>query len=118
MVEKTSTFSIGLVLSLLDKPRLQTNSENKVIFETTDLPLSKSAIELDLIIFQLAFINRALESFLFESSVDKWIKKRTQSSMASPESSESSGVLRLKAFEHPRKFIVDSDASHEHVMGK
>jgi MFS family permease len=54
---KTRMVSIGLGFSLLDKPRVETNSENKVIFETKDIPLSKTAIILTLIIWQLAVFN-------------------------------------------------------------
>ncbi len=54
---KTGTVAIGLGFSLIDKPRLQTDSENKVIFETKDIPLSKTAIILILIAWQLMIFN-------------------------------------------------------------
>jgi MFS family permease len=54
---KTGTVAIGLGFSLIDKPRIETNSENKVIFESKDIPLSKTAILLALIIWQLASFN-------------------------------------------------------------
>jgi Ca2+/Na+ antiporter len=54
---KTGTLTIGLGFSLLDKPHVETNSENKVIFESKDIPLSKTAIILILLIWQLAIFN-------------------------------------------------------------
>lgn len=55
--EKTGTVAIGLGFSLLDKPHVETNSENEVIFESKDIPLSKTAIILILVIWQLAVFN-------------------------------------------------------------
>lgn len=54
---KTGTVSIGLGFSLLEKPHLETNSDNQVIFESKDIPLSKTAIILILIIWQLTVFN-------------------------------------------------------------
>lgn len=54
---KTGTVSIGLGFSLLDKPHLETNSDNQVIFESKDIPLSKTAIILILVIWQLTVFN-------------------------------------------------------------
>lgn len=50
---KTGTISMGLSFSLLDKPQVEINSENKTIFETKDIPLSKTAIILILVIWQI-----------------------------------------------------------------
>lgn len=54
---KTGTAEIGLGFSLLDSPRIETNSDNKIIFETKDIPLSKTGIILILILWQLAAFN-------------------------------------------------------------
>lgn len=55
---KTGTVEIGLRFQLLDTPRVETEQTgNKVIFESKDIPLSKTAILLGLIIWQLAAFN-------------------------------------------------------------
>lgn len=40
-----------------DKPRVELNSEDKVIFESNDVPLTKTAIILLLIMWQVAVFN-------------------------------------------------------------
>lgn len=55
---KRGTVNIGLHLNLLDKPRIETSEDTKqVIFETKDIPLSKTGILLILILWQLAAFN-------------------------------------------------------------
>lgn len=54
---KTGTINIGLNFKLLDEPRVTTDTQNKMIFESKDIPLSKSAIILGLILWQLAAFN-------------------------------------------------------------
>lgn len=55
---KTGTVAIGLQFNLLDKPRVETNqTTGQVIFESKDIPLSKTAILLVLILWQLAAFN-------------------------------------------------------------
>jgi hypothetical protein len=54
---KTGVLSIGLGFKLLDEPKVTTNSENKMIFETKDIPLSKTAILLILLFWQVASFN-------------------------------------------------------------
>jgi hypothetical protein len=56
---KTGTVTIGLGFSLLDRPKMKATAESKVIFESRDIPLSKTAIILTLIIWQLAVFNLA-----------------------------------------------------------
>jgi hypothetical protein len=56
---KTGTVSIGLSFNLLDQPKLDKSTENKIIFETRDIPVSKTAILLILLIWQLAAFNLA-----------------------------------------------------------
>lgn len=51
---KTGTVSIGLQFNLLDEPQVETNSEGKILFESKDIPLSKTAIVLILIMWQMA----------------------------------------------------------------
>lgn len=50
---KRGTVAIGLQFSLLDKNRVETGSNGEVLFESSDLPLSKPAILLALIIWQV-----------------------------------------------------------------
>ena len=50
---KTKTLAIGLGFSLLDKPRTEV-SQDKVIFESQDIPLSKTGIILIVLLWQLA----------------------------------------------------------------
>ncbi|HVK62712.1 MAG TPA: hypothetical protein VM432_14230, partial [Bdellovibrionales bacterium] len=45
--------AIGLGFSLLDKPRTEV-SQDKVIFESQDIPLSKTGIILIVLLWQLA----------------------------------------------------------------
>jgi hypothetical protein len=55
---KTGTVAIGLQFTLLDEPRGETNQTNgQVIFESKNIPLSKTAILLILILWQLAAFN-------------------------------------------------------------
>lgn len=55
---KTKTIAIGLGFSLLDKSRVELNSTTgQVLFETKDIPLSKTSILLILIIWQLVIFN-------------------------------------------------------------
>jgi hypothetical protein len=54
---KRGTVAIGLRFNLLDKSRVETNPSGEVLFESKDIPLSKSAILLGLIIWQLAIFN-------------------------------------------------------------
>lgn len=54
---KTGTATIGLNFNLLDKPKVEMNPENKVLFQSSDIPLSKTAIILLLIIWQLTIFN-------------------------------------------------------------
>lgn len=54
---KRGTLTIGLNFELLDKPRIETNPANQVLLESNDIPLSKTAILLILIIWQLAAFN-------------------------------------------------------------
>ena len=56
---KNGVLHLGLQLSLIDESR-QTTNESGVIFESKDLPLSKSAILLLLIVWQLVFVNTYL----------------------------------------------------------
>lgn len=54
---KRGTVSIGLQFTLLDQSKSQTSPTGEVLFESKDIPLSKSAILLFLIIWQLAVFN-------------------------------------------------------------
>lgn len=54
---KTGTVAIGFGFSLLDKPHVEMSPERKVIFESKEIPLSKAAIILILILWQLAIFN-------------------------------------------------------------
>lgn len=45
---------VGLNFSLLDEPKVHVSSEQQILFETKDIPLSKSAILLLLIVWQLS----------------------------------------------------------------
>ena len=55
---KRGTLEIGLHFKLLEEPRLQTNpATGEILFESKDLPLSKSAILLTLILWQLLVFN-------------------------------------------------------------
>ncbi len=54
---KTGSVAIGLQFHLLDQARVEKNSSGEVIFESKDIPLSKSAIILILIIWQLGVFN-------------------------------------------------------------
>lgn len=55
---KTGTVSIGIQFNLLDKPRVETNqATGQVLFESKDIALSKTAILLILILWQLAAFN-------------------------------------------------------------
>lgn len=55
---KTGTVAIGLQFNLLDKPHVETNqTTGQVIFESKDISLSKTAILLILILWQLAAFN-------------------------------------------------------------
>ena len=55
---KTGTVAIGLQFNLLDEPRVETNqATGQVLFESKDIPLSKTAILLILILWQLAAFN-------------------------------------------------------------
>lgn len=55
---KTGTVAIGLQFNLLDKPHVETNqATGQILFESKDIPLSKTAILLILILWQLAAFN-------------------------------------------------------------
>ncbi len=54
---KRGTVAIGLQFNLVDKKHVETNSTGEVLFESKDIPLSKSAILLVLIIWQLGVFN-------------------------------------------------------------
>lgn len=54
---KTGTAKIGLNFEMFDRPKVETNHENQVIFENKDIPLSKTGILLVLIVWQLAMFN-------------------------------------------------------------
>ncbi len=54
---KRGNVSIGLSLNLLDEPKVESNTSGEVIFESNDIPLSKSAIILILIAWQLLAFN-------------------------------------------------------------
>lgn len=54
---KRGTVAIGLQFNLLEKARVETNSAGQVLFESKDIPFSKSAILLGLIIWQLVVFN-------------------------------------------------------------
>lgn len=66
---KTGTVAIGLQFNLLDKPRLETHeTTGRVLFESKEIPLSKTAILLILILWQLAAFNiTARREYLKES---------------------------------------------------
>jgi hypothetical protein len=54
---KRGTVAIGLQFNLLDKEHVETNPSGEILFESKDIPLSKSAILLVLIIWQLGVFN-------------------------------------------------------------
>lgn len=55
---KAGTVAIGLQFNLLDKPHVETNqATGQVIFESKEIPLSKTGILLVLILWQLAAFN-------------------------------------------------------------
>ncbi len=54
---KRGNVSIGLSLNLLDEPKVESDTTGEVIFESNDIPLSKSAIILILIAWQLLAFN-------------------------------------------------------------
>lgn len=54
---KSKTLSIGLGFSLLDESKVKMDSTGNILFETKDIPLSKSAILLILIGWQLVSFN-------------------------------------------------------------
>ena len=51
---KTGTLSIGMNFNLLNEPKIETPSTNKILFETKELPLSKTGILLVLLAWQIA----------------------------------------------------------------
>ena len=53
----TGTVAIGLHFNLLDKSRVETSPTGQVIFESKDIPLSKTAILLILMLWQLLTFN-------------------------------------------------------------
>lgn len=54
---KTKKLSIGLQFNLTDSPRTQTNQTGQVLFESKDIPLSKTAILFVLLGWQLVAFN-------------------------------------------------------------
>lgn len=55
---KTGTVAIGLQFNLLDKPHFETShTTGQILFESKDIPLSKTGILLILILWQLAAFN-------------------------------------------------------------
>ena len=56
---KTGSVSIGLHFNFFDSPQVKTNTKGEIIFESKDIPLSKSAILLVLIAWQLMTFNLA-----------------------------------------------------------
>lgn len=51
---RRGNLSIGFHFQLLDKPRIETDARGQVLFESKDIPLSKTAILLIIIVWQLA----------------------------------------------------------------
>jgi hypothetical protein len=56
---KRGTVTIGLNFSLMDRERIENDSSRVVLFESRDIPLSKTAIILILIIWQLGVFGYA-----------------------------------------------------------
>lgn len=54
---KKGSISIGLGFNLLDKPKFETSADGRVVFESKDIPLSKTAILLILLVWQIAAFN-------------------------------------------------------------
>ena len=64
---KTGILNLGMHFSLIDDPKIETSSSGKVLFETKDIPLSKSGILLILLAGQiLAFHLRAKKEMRLE----------------------------------------------------
>ncbi len=64
---KTGILSLGMHFSLIDDPKVETNASGKVLFETKDIPLSKSGILLALLVWQiLSFHLRAKKEMRLE----------------------------------------------------
>lgn len=54
---KTGTLSIGFHFEFFDQPKIEQDKEGQVLFESKDLPLTKSAILLCVLIWQIAAYN-------------------------------------------------------------
>ena len=65
---KTGILTIGLHFSLLDEPKAKTDSQGKVLFESKDIPLSKPAILLGLILWQLGSFRWSSRKLLREET--------------------------------------------------
>ena len=66
---KRGELSFGLQFSLLDEPKVKSDSKGEVLFESKDLPLSKPAILLGLILWQIGQFHWFSKKLLKEGEI-------------------------------------------------